>query len=148
MSRKWRFVVATGLLVGTVAYLMYTGVRQTAVYYITVEEFTQRRDQFVGQGVRVAGRVTPGSVERKWTPRGEEVSFSLGDFKSDGSVTPVLRVFYVGVVPDMFRDEGGSDVIVEGQYDGSILRAQSVLTSCPSKYEPMAPEGGAQAGGS
>ncbi len=139
MKRKARLGFAAVVLVGAVAYLMYTGVRETAVYYITVEEFAQRRHSLVGEGVRIAGRVTPGSVQRRMSPRGEEVWFELGDFQDDGHVTPVIRVFYVGVVPDMFRDEGGSDVIVEGQYDGSILRAQTVLTSCPSKYEAIEP---------
>lgn len=148
MKRHTRWVLVTVVTVGTVAYLMYTGVRQTAVYYITVEEFLQRRAHLVGQGVRVAGRVTPGSVQRRTTPRGEEVSFTLGDFKSDGGAEPTLRVFYSGIIPDMFRDEGGTDVIVEGRYDGTVLQAQSLLTSCPSKYEPVLPEAGTQAGGS
>lgn len=146
MKRRTRWILASAVIVGAVAYLMYTGVRQTAVYYITVEEFSQQRDRLIGEGVRVAGRVTPGSVERRMTPRGEQLWFTLGDFKSDGSAPPVLRVFYTGVVPDMFRNEGGTDVIVEGRYDGTVLQAQSLLTSCPSKYEPV--EAGAQAGGS
>ncbi|GBD26092.1 Cytochrome c-type biogenesis protein CcmE [bacterium HR30] len=147
MRRKARFGFAALVLVGVVTYLMYVGVRETAVYYITVDEFATRRDMLAGQGVRVAGRVTPGSVQRRMTPRGEEVWFELGEFKDDGQATPVVRVFYVGVVPDMFRDEGGSDVIVEGQYDGSVLRAQTVLTSCPSKYEPVEPASGSQPAG-
>ncbi|GIW43030.1 MAG: cytochrome C biogenesis protein CcmE [Candidatus Binatia bacterium] len=147
MGKKARLGFAAFVLVGVVAYLMYTGVRQTAVYYITVNEFAQRRHQLVGEGVRVAGRVASGSVKRRMTPAGEEVWFEIGDFKDDGGTTPVLQVYYTGVVPDMFRNEGGSDVIVEGRYDGSVLRAQSLMTSCPSKYEPMEPASAAQAGG-
>ncbi|MCX8071542.1 MAG: cytochrome c maturation protein CcmE [Candidatus Binatia bacterium] len=147
MSRKVRIKIAASVLVGVVAYLMYTGVREAAVYYITVEEFAQRRTSLIGEGVRVAGRVTPGSVQRRSGPKGEEVWFELGDFTDESNPTSVVRVYYAGVVPDMFRDEGGSDVIVEGQYDGSVLRAQSVLTSCPSKYEPVEPANGSQAAG-
>lgn len=147
MARKARLGFAGLVLVGVVAYLMYTGVKQTAVYYITVNEFAERQHSLVGEAVRVAGRVAPGSVQRRMTPKGEEVWFELGEFTHEDQPKPVLRVFYVGVVPDMFRNEGGSDVIVEGQYDGSVLRAQTVLTSCPSKYEPMESAGGSQAAG-
>ncbi|MFI5366193.1 MAG: cytochrome c maturation protein CcmE, partial [Candidatus Binatia bacterium] len=44
MNRKLRFLVAALLLVGAVAYLMYTGVRQTAVYYLTIEEFLTKKE--------------------------------------------------------------------------------------------------------
>ena len=47
-----------------------------------------------------------------------------------------MPVYFVGVTPDMFKSAGGSDVIVEGKYRDGIIHAQSVLTSCPSKYEP------------
>ncbi len=137
MSKKFRFLLAAFLLVGAVVYLMYTGVSRTAVYYLTVQEFEARRPALEGEGVRVAGRVAAGSVQRRMTPKGEELHFEIGDFSTDGSSGPRVKVHYLGVVPDMFRDEGGSDVIVEGRYEGGIVKAQSVMTSCPSKYEPM-----------
>jgi cytochrome c-type biogenesis protein CcmE len=47
-------------------------------------------------------------------------------------------VHFIGVTPDMFKAAGGSDVIVEGKYREGTLYAQSLLTSCPSKYEAEA----------
>jgi cytochrome c-type biogenesis protein CcmE len=47
-------------------------------------------------------------------------------------------VHYLGITPDMFKAEGGSDVIVEGKYRDGMIHAQSVMTSCPSKYEAEA----------
>jgi cytochrome c-type biogenesis protein CcmE len=137
MSKKLRFLVAVTILIGAVAYLMYTGVTRTAVYYLTIQEFEGRKQALEGEGVRVAGRVAVGSVQRRMTANGEELRFELGDFSSEGNSGSRLLVHYTGVVPDMFRDEGGSDVIVEGRYEGGVLKAQSVLTSCPSKYEPL-----------
>jgi cytochrome c-type biogenesis protein CcmE len=141
MDRKARFLVASLLLVGAVAYLMYTGVRQSAVYYLTIEEFLPKRDSLANEGIRVAGRVTPGSVRKKMTPAGDELNFRLGDFKTDGNAaddTKSVAVHFVGITPDMFKAEGGSDVIVEGKYRDGVVYAQSVLTSCPSKYEAEA----------
>jgi len=38
-------------------------------------------------------------------------------------------------LPDMFAE--GRDVIIEGRYNaGSALSAKTIMTSCPSKYEP------------
>jgi cytochrome c-type biogenesis protein CcmE len=135
MDRRIRFVIAALLLAGAVAYLMYTGVRQTAVYYLTIDEFLSKRDGLVNEGVRIAGRVEPGSVRKRMTPAGEELNFRLADFKTDGAANDAVAVQFIGVTPDMFKAQGGSDVIVEGKYHDGTLYAQSLLTSCPSKYE-------------
>jgi cytochrome c-type biogenesis protein CcmE len=138
MNRKARFAVAACLLTGAVGYLMYSGVRQTAVYYLTINEFLAKKESLVNEGIRVAGRVEVGSVTRKMTSSGEDLNFRLGDFKTDGaeSSAGTVPVHFTGVTPDMFKSAGGSDVIVEGKYRDGMIHAQSVLTSCPSKYEP------------
>lgn len=138
MNRKARFAVAAFLLAGAVGYLMYSGVRQTAVYYLTINEFLARKDTLANEGIRVAGRVEVGSVTKRMTPSGEELNFRLGDFKTDGAdgSEGTVAVHFIGVTPDMFKAGGGSDVIVEGKYRDGMIHAQSLLTSCPSKYEP------------
>jgi cytochrome c-type biogenesis protein CcmE len=138
MNRKARFAIAAFLLAGAVGYLMYTGVRQTAVYYLTIGEFLAKKDTLVNEGIRVAGRVEVGSVSKKMTPSGEELNFRLGDFSTDGVPQSTVPVHFVGVTPDMFKAAGGSDVIVEGKYRDGTLYAQNLLTSCPSKYEAEA----------
>jgi cytochrome c-type biogenesis protein CcmE len=145
MNKKARFAIAAFLLAGAVGYLMYSGVRQTAVYYLTIDEFLAKKEGLKNEGIRVAGRVEVGSVTKKMTPVGEELNFRLGDFHSDGArtgtdgaATPTVPVHFIGVTPDMFKADGGSDVIVEGKYRDGTFYAQSVLTSCPSKYEAEA----------
>lgn len=135
MNRKLRFLIAACVLVAAVGYLMYSGVRQTAVYYLTIDEFLAKKESLVNEGIRVAGRVEVGSVAKKMTPAGEELNFRLADFAGDGSAHNGVRVHFVGVTPDMFKADGGSDVIVEGKYRDGTIYAHSVLTSCPSKYE-------------
>lgn len=138
MNRNFRFLIAAMVLVGAVGYLMYTGVSQTAVYYLTIDEFLVKKETLANEGVRVAGRVALGSVAKKMTPSGEELNFRLADFKGDSEVRDSVPVYFVGIVPDMFKAGGGSDVIVEGKYRNGTLYAQNVLTSCPSKYEAEA----------
>lgn len=138
MAPKYRFLIGAAVLASAVAYLMFTGVQQTSMYYFTIAEFLPKQNTLVGEGVRVAGRVAAGSVDKKMTPQGAELKFRIGDFKGGGDVGETLAVQYVGVTPDMFKDEGGSDVIVEGKFHDGTLHAQKVLTQCPSKYEARA----------
>jgi len=143
MSTKRRFLIGAVLLVGAVAYLIYAGVRQSAVYYVTIDEFLAKRDMLANEGIRVAGRVQAGSVTKKMTPGGTELTFRLGDFKGDGKPDNTVPVHFIGITPDMFKDAGGSDVIVEGKYRDGTIYAQNVLTSCPSKYEADAAQAAA-----
>ena len=51
-----------------------------------------------------------------------------------------LPVRYNGVLPDMFAD--GRDVIVEGRVEQGVFQADTLLTTCPSKYEAeLQPDG-------
>ncbi len=140
MEKKNRFLLGALLLVGAVAYLIYTGIRETSVYYLTLEEFIPKREALANQGIRIAGRVREGTL--KWDPKGLEARFVLGGFKGDG---PALPVFYRGILPDMFAE--GRDVIVEGQYSKDTFLAHTVMTSCPSKYEPEVAGGEARTAG-
>ena len=133
MRGKSKFFVGVLLVVGAVGYLMYTGIRETSTYYLTLEEFLLKRAALANEGVRVAGRVQTGSV--RWDPKDLRLSFVLGPFKENaGDQTAGVPVHYQGILPDMFAE--GRDVIVEGRYDpGSVLAAKTIMTSCPSKYE-------------
>ena len=44
-----------------------------------------------------------------------------------------LPVSYHKIVPDMFKD--GSEVVVEGIYDGEYFHADNLMTKCASRYE-------------
>jgi cytochrome c-type biogenesis protein CcmE len=133
MTRKKRFLTGAALLVVAVAYLVFTGVRESAVYYFTIEEFLQQKEALADQGVRVAGRVQLGSIDKKTSSTGTELQFILGDSEHNGGIA----VHYTGILPDTFAE--GRDVIVEGKYLGDgMLRARTIMTSCPSKYEAEA----------
>ncbi len=134
MNRYYKFGVGACLLVAAIGYLMYAGLQQSATYYFTIDEFLPRKQDLVGQGVRVAGRVAPGSLAKQTSAKGTEMSFAIGDFKGAGAAGETVRVTFTGIVPDMFAE--GRDVIIEGRYVDGTLRAQQIMTSCPSKYEP------------
>lgn len=136
---KYKFFLGILLVIGTVGYLIYTGIRETSNYYLTIEEFLPQKDAFANEGLRLAGRVQTGSIN--WDPKSLQLSFILGSFKANETVTSQnagLLIHYQGILPDMFAE--GRDVIVEGHYDkGNALLAKTIMTSCPSKYEPEQP---------
>lgn len=135
METKHKFLVGTALLVGAVGYLMYTSIQQTSMYYLTVDELLAKQALMADEGVRIAGRVKMGSVSREMTLDGEVFAFEIGDFVSETELGDTVPVSYRGIAPDMFKDEGGSDVIIEGTFSEGRIVARNVMTSCPSKYE-------------
>lgn len=134
MNRYYKFGVGACLLVAAIGYLMYAGLQQSSTYYFTIEEFLPRKGELAGQGVRVAGRVAVGSLSKQTSARGTEMAFAIGDFKGPDAMGETVPVTFTGIVPDMFAE--GRDVIIEGRYVDGTLRAQQIMTSCPSKYEP------------
>jgi cytochrome c-type biogenesis protein CcmE len=151
MPKKFRFIIGVGLVVAAIAYLITTAVRNTAEYYLTVNEAKARQVELSGQMLRVAGRVVPGTVQ--WDPSTLELKFAITQPPpaegqpavtkvAANTVTPLqFRVVSRGQPkPDMFAP--GRDVIVEGSLtkEGTI-DARQVLTSCPSKYTPKQNQG-------
>jgi len=125
-NKKTKLILITLVAMAVIGYLVYTGVRDTMVYYLTVTELVQNGSQSPDGGVRVGGMVLEGSVV--WDPKDLKLSFTMGD---DGGAT--LPVVYQGVVPDSFKP--GREVIIEGIYTNGKFAASQIMPTCPSKYE-------------
>ncbi|HEX3409791.1 MAG TPA: cytochrome c maturation protein CcmE [Candidatus Binataceae bacterium] len=148
MPKRLRFALGGGLIIAAIGYLIVTAVRNTAEYYLTVDEVKVRQGELAGQSLRVAGRVAPQAIS--WDPVSLTLSFGLAQPPPavEAGVKPVAvsvggaTIFHVicrgQPKPDMFA--ANRDVIVEGRLaaDGTI-EARQVLTSCPSKYVPKQP---------
>ncbi|MDX2166448.1 MAG: cytochrome c maturation protein CcmE [Deltaproteobacteria bacterium] len=145
MNRSLKFVIGACLLVVAIGYLMAAGLQTSSTYYFTIAEFLPRQHELGEQPVRLAGRVHEGSLRKQTSAKGTEMTFTVGDFQGPGHETAPgqVPVAYTGVVPDMFAE--GRDVIIEGKLVNGTLMAQSVMTSCPSKYEAKPGEGGPDA---
>ena len=140
MLAQRRFIVGAALVAAAVSYLVYAGIRTTSMYYFDLDEFYARRAAHVGESMRVKGWVRHGSVH--WDPHSNELVFDLA---RQNDVDPI-PVSYRGILPDMFAE--GREVVVEGRYEGGGLAARQIMTSCPSKYEPVQAEAAAAAAGS
>ena len=136
MKKNGRFMVGLVGVAAVVTYLIWTGVSETMVYYMTPVELMERVESdptFHEVGVKVGGQVVPGSYTRV---EGELLHvFTVQDL-ADESTTFVVE--YRDALPDTFTDE--VEVVLEGRLraDG-VFEATTLLTKCGSRYE-AAPE--------
>ena len=136
-AKPSKFLVGALLIVSAVGYLIYTGIQETKVYYFTMDEFLLKKATLANEDIRVAGRVQAGSIQ--WDPAALNLTFVLTPIEQEPIPVEVTQagvsVSYQGILPDMFAE--GRDVIIEGMYTPEQqLVASTIMTSCPSKYEP------------
>ncbi len=114
------------VILSVTGYLIYSGIRDTMTYYLTVSEVLAKSPEIQDETLRVGGNVSPASVQ--WNPIDLLLNFQIEDEKSS------LKVSYKGVVPDSFKP--GGEVVLEGRYesDGQFT-ATTIMPKCASKYE-------------
>jgi len=124
MNRGKKFVVGGAVIAGALAYMIYAGVTQSAVYFVTPGEL--RAAAVPGKSYRLGGMVVPGSL--KWEPRTLDLSFTL----SDGTATVPVR--HKGTPPDLFGESRGA--VVEGSWvaDG-YFRATLIMAKHSEEYK-------------
>jgi cytochrome c-type biogenesis protein CcmE len=126
MNKRLKFVLGGSAIVVAILYLIVTGMTGSTSYYLTVAEAANAGTAARTTAVRVKGKVREGSSQ--WDPRALRLSFALADDRQE------IPVLYHGVIPDLFAE--GREIIVEGRLSPTGLVAESLLASCPSKYEP------------
>ena len=125
MKPKFKPILISLVVLSVISYLIYTGVRDTMTYFLTVSEVLAQPSENQDQTLRVGGNVSPGSV--KWDPKNLRLLFTIQDEKAS------IAVDYQGVVPDSFKP--GREVIIEGTYTGDgKFKATSIMPKCASKY--------------
>ena len=125
-SIKYKPIIISAVIVLVIGYLIYTGLRDTMVFYLTVSEVLAQPPDDLTQTQKVGGIVAADSVQ--WEPKTLKLSFKLEDKQAN------LLVNYSGVVPDSFKP--GTEVIVEGTYRGDgKFGATTIMPKCASKYE-------------
>lgn len=134
--KNGRFFVGLVGVAAVVSYLVWTGISDTMVYYLTPTELMAKVEEdpsFRTVGVKVSGKVVPGTYRQG---EGELVHiFQVRDIEDEGVS---FSVRYEDVLPDTFTDE--TEVVLEGRFgDDGIFQAKTLLTKCGSRYE-AAPE--------
>lgn len=121
-----KLAIGAVIVVAAIGYLMFSGSSGNTAFFLTVPELQAQTQEMRGMALRVAGKVTEDPIH--WNVQQLSLAFTMGEGNAR------IPVRYKGVKPDMFQ--AGAEVIVEGQLgpDG-VLQADTLMTSCPSKYE-------------
>ena len=121
---KPKFLVGGAVIVLALAYMIWAGVTQSAVYFVTPTEL--RAAPVTGKAYRLGGLVTPGSL--KWEPQTLDLTFTI----SDGRATVPVR--HKGAAPDLFGE--GRGAVVEGQWtpDG-YFKASLIMAKHSEEYK-------------
>lgn len=136
MPNNGRFLVGLVGVALVVTYLVWTGVNETMVYYLTPTELMAKVAEdpsFHEVGVKVSGKVVPGTYRGG---NGELVHrFEVHDLVDADVSFPVV---FRDVLPDTFNED--AEVVLEGRFNAEgVFEATTVLTKCGSRYE-AAPE--------
>jgi cytochrome c-type biogenesis protein CcmE len=140
-SNNVKIGIAVAVILGTIAWLAFTGYGANKSYYVTIAELGGMGDKAYHNNLRVEGFVRPGSIEQN----GTHVTFVLNEFESHSPKAAggrLLKVEYKGSEPppDTFKDD--SQALAEGTFgrDG-VFHANILQAKCASKYAPGSPGG-------
>jgi cytochrome c-type biogenesis protein CcmE len=132
-SPRWRGAgfLGVGAVLAGFGYLLYGGIGENLVFYLTPSELEARGEAAWETSVRLGGVVIPESV--RWDADALDLRFVVGDGTTE------MEVHSRGAPPQMFRD--GIEVLVEGRLasDG-IFRSTNLMVKHSNEYR--APEEG------
>ncbi len=126
-----RLYIAFGVVIFAVMGLVYAAVNDTKKAVVTVRELTLEPN--ARKNIRLGARVTEDEIFYRTVPD-ILLRFAVSDISQAGAK---IFVSYRGPIPDTLK--AGRDVILEGDYSNNEFTAKSLLTQCPSKYEPPIP---------
>ncbi len=153
---RMKFVVGGVLIIVAVIYLIVSATSATAEYFYTIDEISAKGATVVGQSIRLSGAVDgktisydAESLTLKFTV--VHVPGDLDEVEKNGGLAAVLHaavidptrtrleVVYVGVKPDLLRDE--AQAIMTGKLgEDGVFYADELLLKCPTRYEEAKPE--------
>jgi cytochrome c-type biogenesis protein CcmE len=124
MSRRAKFIGGGAVIVLALGYLIYAGVSQSMVYFVTPTELGAA--PVPGKAYRLGGMVKAGSLS--WNPRNVELDFVLSD--GHGNVPVKHR----GTPPDLFAE--GRGAVVEGTWSSDgYFKASLIMAKHSEEYK-------------
>lgn len=138
---KHRFVIGSLVIVAAFVSLVASSMKSSTLRAVPVGELSaadSSAQSFIGQNVRAVGWVSTEPVRRETVQTAAGTTFVHHFTVVDEDKKQKIRVAYRDALPDTFRP--GAPVQVEGLYaSAGQMRAEHVLTKCPSKYEAQTP---------
>lgn len=124
MSRR-AVIGGLALIVATFAWMLFGGLRENVVFFLTPQELFARGADGASGPVRLGGQVKAGSVA--WDANRLDLRFTVTDGARD------VPVKFSGAPPQMFRD--GMGVVVEGRYHRSgVFESTNLMIKHNNEY--------------
>jgi cytochrome c-type biogenesis protein CcmE len=129
MLKTKRFLIGGIIIVAALAYLIYGGMREAIVYFVTPSELKGQERPSKDKFLRMGGMVVAGSLKKDM--QNLTYRFEL----TDGVES--IPVYFRGVPPDLFSE--GKGAVVEGRLgaDG-VFTASTIMAKHAEDYSPPA----------
>jgi cytochrome c-type biogenesis protein CcmE len=129
MAKGKRFLIGGVIILAALAYMIYGGMREAIVYFVTPSELKAKENGSADKFLRMGGMVVKGSLQKD--SQNLTYRFEL----TDGSAT--FPVFFKGIPPDLFTE--GKGAVVEGRIgkDG-VFQATTIMAKHAEEYSPHA----------
>ena len=131
MRAPTKVFLAGVVVIGSVGWLMVSGIQETGVYFLTPSELAQRVEadpSFHNVGIKMGANVVDGTIQRDVAS--QTIQFRVTDGQTEWPVV------YRGLAPDTFTD--GVEVVVEGRLNTEgVFQATTLLAKCGSRYETV-----------
>ncbi|MEI7845026.1 MAG: cytochrome c maturation protein CcmE [Chloroflexota bacterium] len=155
-SPRMKFFLGGFLILAAVVYLIVSSTQASAQYFLTIDELNAKKASMVDKNVRVSGAVIGDTItyDADTLTLGFTVAHVSGDnaeIEKEGGLAVVLhqavidperskmKVVYVGVKPDLMRNEAQAIMTGHLGADG-VFYADELLLKCPTKYEEAVPQ--------
>jgi cytochrome c-type biogenesis protein CcmE len=127
MLKRRRFIIGGLIILAALSYIIYGGMQQAMVYFVTPSELKAKESTSNDKFLRMGGMVVKGSLQKDL--KNLTYRFDL----TDGNVS--FPVFFRGVPPDLFTE--GKGAVVEGRIgrDG-VFQATTIMAKHAEEYSP------------
>jgi cytochrome c-type biogenesis protein CcmE len=127
MQKNKRFVIGGLVIIAALSYIIYGGMQEAIVYFITPSELKTKETKPTDKFLRMGGMVVKGSLQRDL--KNLTYQFEL----TDGAAS--IPVIFRGVPPDLFAD--GKGAVVEGRLAGDgVFHATTIMAKHAEEYSP------------
>ena len=127
MLKRRRFIIGGLIILAALSYIIYGGMQQAMVYFVTPSELKAKESASNDKFLRMGGMVVKGSLQKD--VKNLTYRFDL----TDGNVS--FPVYFRGVPPDLFTE--GKGAVVEGRIgrDG-VFQATTIMAKHAEEYSP------------
>ena len=127
MARGKRFLIGGVIILAALAYIVYGGMKDAVVYFVTPTELKAKEPGSADKFMRMGGMVVAGSLQKD--VKNLTYRFEL----TDGAAS--FPVYFKGIPPDLFTE--GKGAVVEGRLgaDG-VFQASTIMAKHAEEYSP------------